>query len=423
MKNIFYNYIWHRDAPPGRLYGHSWRNSLLIFLALIISANPSTVLAYLSTDAYTSNDTGEYVDARAKEPTAACTATGSGNVNLVGGDNVQKSYNFFVDSARGLSPAQAAGIVGNLMLESTQKGIVINPNALNASNHYGIAQWDTGRTAAMKKFVPDSWQTLEGQLGYLWHEVTDPKNAQVSVFHTLDDLKSTNTPEAAAASWEKTFERSGGSGLSKRKSNAKSVFDKYGGSATASTPNGTSSGDPSCTTSGSDTKFVDGFTIYSQYDPAWKDTPYPPTTIGEGGCGPSAMAMIITNLTGNKVTPVDTSNYAASQGLHESGGSKHNIGKVLAEHWGLKSELIGSDLSKINQALNAGGLVIAAGKGALPFSTGGHFIVIRGVTSDGKWKVGDSGHNNTSDKEWDPQQIISEINVNNGSGSVYAIYK
>jgi hypothetical protein len=160
--------------------------------------------------------------------------------------------------------------------------------------------------------------------------------------------------------------------------------------------------------------------VYSQYDPAWKDLPYSSSTIGVAGCGPSAMAMIISTLTGQKVTPVDTANYAASQGMYISGsGSSWQIGEVVAKQWGLKAEPLQKDIAQITQALQQGKLIITPGSGPKPFTSGGHFIVIRGVTPSGKFLVGDSGHKDTSDKEWDPQQIISSMRP----GGIYAISK
>ncbi len=55
----------------------------------------------------------------------------------------------------------------------------------------------------------------------------------------------------------------------------------------------------------------------------------------------------------------------------------------------------------------------------MPFTANGHFIVIRAVTAEGKFKVGDPGHSDTSDKDWDPQQLINNMR----DGSVYAITK
>ena len=128
------------------------------------------------------------------------------------------------------------------------------------------------------------------------------------------------------------------------------------------------------------------------------------------------MAMIITNLTGNRVTPDQTATYGAANGTLEKnglGGSKWNIAEVVGSHWGLKSQDLGTDITKINQILQTGGLVLSSGTGADPYTPAGHFIVIRAVTSDGKWLTGNSA-NFDSSKPYDPAQVI--VNMRNAWG-------
>lgn len=169
---------------------------------------------------------------------------------------------------------------------------------------------------------------------------------------------------------------------------------------------------------GEDTQFIDGFTVYSQYDRAWRETPYSTSTIGDSGCGPSAMAMIITALTGEKVTPPAVASYSKS--MYEPGkGSKWTIAPFAASHWNLKATQIEANVAKISETLVNGGLVIAPGQGSLPYTNDGHFIVIRAVTADGKWRIGDSGHRDTSDKDWDPAKLVLMMR----DGGVYAITK
>jgi hypothetical protein len=350
-----------------------------------------------------------------------CT-TGSGvDTTLVGNDNIEKAYNFFV--TKGLKNFQSAGIIGNLMQESG-----VNPKSNQSGGPgRGIAQWsEGGRWEQLKKFVsnPDNFddgktreaESLEGQLAFLWHEMEKvaPWN------ETLPAIKGTQTVEQATEVFENKFEKAGIPNMPNRIKYARQVLDKYGGGIAATNPTTGEAVSDCPASSGGNSQFLDGFTVYNQCDPAWANKPYSSSTICPSGCGPAAMAMIITALTGQRVTPPETANYAASQGMYIPGvGSSWSIGTVLAKHWGLKSKFIGGSASKINETLKNGGLVIAAGRGALPYTSGGHFIVIRGVTADGKWKVGDSGHRNTSDKDWDPAGILA----NTSDGSVYAITK
>lgn len=351
-------------------------------------------------------------------------------VSVIGNDNEEKTFRFFV--ANGLSNEQAAGITGNAYAESG-----INPKSVSATGGFsGMFQWDTkGRFANLKKWTTAKGLdplSIEGQLQFALYEATERGN--IAGIKKPVGATPQATVELAAWYWGRFFEGAviGGSssttpltnvqGLSNRIKGAKITYGKYGGSVpssslTAAVP----AANASCTVgNGQATSFIDGFTVYSQYDPAWAKLAYSSSTIAESGCGPSAMAMIITALTGTPVTPVQTAQYAAAQDQYVPGsGSKWSIGPRLALHWGLKSQPISNDLAKITQALQSGSLIVAVGHGPKPFTTGGHFIVIRGITASGKFKVGDSGHSDTSNQEWDPQAILQSMS----EGGAYAISK
>lgn len=169
---------------------------------------------------------------------------------------------------------------------------------------------------------------------------------------------------------------------------------------------------------GQDTQFIDGFAVYNQYDREWRDKSFGSSTIGPSGCGPAAMAMIVTALTGKKVLPPEVATVAAEMYV-PGAGSSWQIGPFVAAKYGLKSAPVAANVAAISEALINGGLVVAPGQGAEPYTTGGHFIVIRAVTADGKWRIGDSGHNDTSDKNWDPETLVAMMR----DGGVYAITK
>jgi hypothetical protein len=374
-----------------------------------------------------------------------CNCSVSTATTLAGNDNIEKIWNFFI--GKGFTPVQTAGAMGNIQRESAgswnpriveygwgfpkEMDTIPPKKGPQGQPGYGIIQWTSGgRKDGLQKFADSHGgkvNELSTQLDYMWFELEGPYKAKA-----LDPIRQSNDLATVVRIWQDKYEV--GKHFEPRMKYAQAIYAKYGSGGGAATPTPTTGTTPivststgSCadvTTAGQNTKFLEGFAVYSQYDPAWKDKPYSSSTIGQSGCGPSAMAMIITALTGTKVTPVETSNYAASQGLYVPGqGSKWTIAPVLAKQWGLKAQPIGADVAKITATLQAGGLVIAGGSGALPFTSGGHFIVIRGVTASGKFKVGDSGHKDTSDKEWDANQLVGIISGSNHAGTVYAITK
>jgi len=353
-----------------------------------------------------------------------------GDVPIEGNDNAEKAWNFL--TGKGLSPEQAAGIMGNLSVESG-----FDPQADNSGNYHGIAQWDTkpgGRWERLKTWAgqqnldPAKFET---QLQYLWKEATDRKN--------IEGIKKYTDVPHTAWYWGRFFEVAitGGTSetpltnvqdLTKRTSEAQKYFGKYKGT-TGNATGGASTVGAACPGQdgevGNGSEFsADGMTIYNQEDPRWASKPFGTTgkTIKSSGCGPTSMATIITALTGKKVTPDQTTAYANEKNMYVAGsGASWRLGPVLAEHWGLKSKSVSKSVAQINAELRKGALIIISGTGASPFTSSGHFITIRGVTDSGKWKIADSngttGQQN-SKKEWDPNLILGIANDN-----AVAIYK
>lgn len=117
---------------------------------------------------------------------------------LEGDNNAIKAYNFLID--KGLSPAQAAGIVGNMMRESGSDGYNLKPTVIGHGmcdpDCFGIVQWNTGRVAAMRTWAESQNKNpneLETQLGYVWHELN--KYPEFG----LEELKNVSGNDEAAA--------------------------------------------------------------------------------------------------------------------------------------------------------------------------------------------------------------------------------
>jgi hypothetical protein len=353
-------------------------------------------------------------------------------VSLIGNDNIEKIYNYFI--SKGLSLEQAAGIAGNAMQESGGDPTLVS----RSGNYEGIFQWgkviegSPGRWVSLVEWAEQQNRDpydLGTQLDFSWYEANRRTTRYYDGETNVEGMLRQPSVDLAAWYWGRYFEGAviGGSASHTPLTNVQDLDNRirYAEEILTSyqvTPGGTpiSSTNNCIGGNGQNTQYIDGFTIYSQYDPAWKDLPYSISTIGIAGCGPAAMAMIITNITKQNVTPVETANYAASIDMYVPGaGSKWEIGPRLAEQWGLRSEPIQKNVSAITAALREGKLVITPGAGPKPFTSGGHFIVIRGITADGKFRVGDSGHSDTSDKDWDPQFIVDNMR----DGGIYAIFQ
>jgi len=162
---------------------------------------------------------------------------------------------------------------------------------------------------------------------------------------------------------------------------------------------------------------------YNQTDSRWGNLMYGKSgTIGSSGCGPTALAMVIATLTENQVTPDEVADWAFKNGYRAEGnGSYHSLMVFGARHYGLTVEGIGKDADKLVEALKDGKLVIAImSRGH--FTSSGHFIVLRGITSDGKILVADPASYKRSNQEWRLSIITNEANRGAGSGGPFWVY-
>lgn len=109
--------------------------------------------------------------------------------------NAKLAFDYFV--SQGLSPVQAAGIVGNLQGESGQ-GLntqTVNPrDGRDGSDSIGIAQWNSTRAQALRDYAASKGTPhtdLTTQLEFLHSELKGPEKA------AYDKLLAAQTPEEA----------------------------------------------------------------------------------------------------------------------------------------------------------------------------------------------------------------------------------
>lgn len=174
-----------------------------------------------------------------------------------------------------------------------------------------------------------------------------------------------------------------------------------------------------------DVRFTDGATevvYFNQLDARYANEPYGTDNIGGYGCGPTSMSIVVSSLTSDIVDPVEMSEWAYENGYWCSkSGSYHSLIPGAAQAWGLPvSGCTASEPQRIVDALGQGKLVVALmSKGH--FTSSGHFMVLRGVTSDGQILVADPASYSRSEKEWDLSIILDEASTRAGSGGPFWI--
>lgn len=119
-----------------------------------------------------------------------------GKINKVN-PNAVRALNYFMN--KGLTREQSAGLVGNLMVESSMNTRALNPY----SGAYGIAQWlGSRKTALFNKYGNNP--TLDQQLDFIWHELNSSHSRGLRM------LRQSNNPSDAAANAFGYYEFSAG---------------------------------------------------------------------------------------------------------------------------------------------------------------------------------------------------------------------
>ena len=159
---------------------------------------------------------------------------------------------------------------------------------------------------------------------------------------------------------------------------------------------------------------------FSQYDSRWGGLMYGLTnTIAGAGCGPTSLAICVSTLTDTVVTPPEVCDWSVKTGHRcEGSGSYHSLIPDGAAHYNVPCRGIGQSGTELVKALQDGKLVIAI-MSAGHFTRGGHFIVLRGITDDGKILVADCASYERSQKEWDLGVFLAECNKGAAAGGPF----
>lgn len=157
---------------------------------------------------------------------------------------------------------------------------------------------------------------------------------------------------------------------------------------------------------------------FCQADEQWADQPYGTDPIGPYGCGPTAMAMAVVSMTDTETDPAVMAAWAAENGYWaRRSGSYHSIVRGTARAFGLDAESFASrEAEDLLNALSNGGVLVAL-MGPGHFTTGGHFILLRGSTLTGEVLVADPNSLERSLQTWDPQTILDELSSARDNGA------
>ncbi len=148
----------------------------------------------------------------------------------------------------------------------------------------------------------------------------------------------------------------------------------------------------------------------SQKDKRWAYEPYGDSNIIESGCGIASMCMVLNGLKPDlNILPPELAIWSNNHGFYVSGaGTAWAIFSSLAT----KHDLNMKNMSRNNpqEILNelGKGHPVVVSMSAGHFTTGGHFIVLRGIDENGKILVSDPWSEQNSNIAWDFSLILNE---------------
>jgi hypothetical protein len=130
--------------------------------------------------------------------------------------------------SRGWTPAQAAGIVGNLQAES---GKNLSLTAVgDGGKALGIAQWHPNRRIVYERTFGKPWSetTFEDQLGFIQWELNNFDNVSGNLNKNAGTaIRNSNTAAQAATIFDAQYERSSGAHRQKRIDNAEALLEQW----------------------------------------------------------------------------------------------------------------------------------------------------------------------------------------------------
>lgn len=132
---------------------------------------------------------------------------------------------------------------------------------------------------------------------------------------------------------------------------------------------------------------VNNFSYFSQYDNRWDNDEN--SLLKKAGCGPTSVAMLLSESLGKQITPNEISSEAYAKGLWNEKGSSSDIFSYFGNKYNIPVKDVKKDWNTFDQLASQGVPQAVSGKGTAPYTTEGHIITVLGKDANGNYIVND----------------------------------
>ena len=149
------------------------------------------------------------------------------------------------------------------------------------------------------------------------------------------------------------------------------------------------------------------YPYYIQWDQKWGYQDYGTGNIGNAGCAPTSLAMMLSGLTGEKILPSEVATLATKNGNVGDYGTDWNIYPFIAKEYNLGIKEIEKSNEAIIKELDKGNpIIISVDKGT--FTTVSHVMLIVGHEG-GQLQIYDPNNLQNTEKLWDFNTFKNEV--------------
>ena len=343
----------------------------------------------------TGNDYGEYGDKQFDYDAYGQEDFISVSSGIYGNTPQEKVW--FALRGAGFSEYAVAGAMGNIEAESHFRQDAIEGGS---GIGFGLCQWSYGRRTQLENYAKSKGKSpsdIEIQIEFLIGELTPGGGADGYATYQFgsqgENWKNAASVDIATDLYCRYFERPNMkyAHMDVRKEAANKYYNEFHGKTA---PTGIAAG---------------GVVQYYQSD--YSNVSYGSGSIASCGCGPTSFAMVASTLLKKQVTPKDAVSWCGNKYYVSGQGTSWSYFSAASEHFGISRPKNVNSISEVVNALKSGKLVISSQNRGL-FTEHGHFILLSGISSDGKISVKDPNKNNAINKGYNNRLFTTqEINA------------